>query len=207
MVNSVLLTKRTLCSLISLTFLVCTLSYLKQTDNKKNYNFIAQSLTKSSNEEEKYQPSSTSESSDLIPSSSFTSTTSPATTVKRKPTFYAAISVDTPNGTNSLNNPLTYSILIIFFKMKIGETYRGYDYAFALPLDALAWERVGFRTAVTIVGARCQWENDPALKVILNYLEDRNAVIIFLESKKEYRSMLGQTSRIFLANFEEFPGL
>ena len=42
-----------------------------------------------------------------------------------------------------------------------GESYRSYDYAYNVPLTALAWERIGFRSIVLIIGSRCEWENEP----------------------------------------------
>lgn len=88
-----------------------------------------------------------------------------------------------------------------------GESHRSFDYAFYLPLTALAWERIGFRSVVVIAGSRCEWTNDPALRLILNRLEvDRRAVVIFLETALENRIMIGQTIRIFAANLKDFPG-
>lgn len=95
MVNSVLLVKRTLCVLLSLTVLV---SYLKKADNKNRSNVIPQAITDFSDEKQRILTSSTSEFRDSIPSSSLSSTTPSSTTVKRKPTSYATLSVDTPNG-------------------------------------------------------------------------------------------------------------
>lgn len=85
-------------------------------------------------------------------------------------------------------------------------SYRGYDYAFSLPLTALAWERIGFRSIVIIVGNRCEWDNDPALSLVLSYLEARNkTTIIFIPSQIKYRPMLSQTARIFAHNLPGFP--
>nr|CAH0108971.1 unnamed protein product [Daphnia galeata] len=87
-----------------------------------------------------------------------------------------------------------------------GESYRTYDYAFNLPLTALAWERIGFKSIVLIIGSRCEWENDPTLSLILSYLEARRATVIFVSSPLEYRPTLSQTARAFTVNFPEFPG-
>lgn len=87
-----------------------------------------------------------------------------------------------------------------------GESYRTYDYAFNLPLTALAWERIGFRSVVLIVGSRCEWENDPALSLVLSYLEARRAAVIFVSSPLEYRPTLSQTARAFAVNLPGFPG-
>ena len=81
-----------------------------------------------------------------------------------------------------------------------GESYRSNDYAFFLPLTALAWERLGFRSIVIIAGYRCEWDNDPALSLILSYLEARKATVIFIPSPVENRAMLSQTARIFAHN-------
>jgi hypothetical protein len=87
-----------------------------------------------------------------------------------------------------------------------GESYRSYDYAYNIPLTVLAWERIGFKSIVLIIGSRCEWENDPALKLILLRLEERSGTAIFVESSLEYRTTLSQVARIFVTNFKEFPG-
>lgn len=87
-----------------------------------------------------------------------------------------------------------------------GESYRTYDYAFNLPLTALAWERLGFRSIVLIIGSRCEWENDPTLSLIISYLEARRATVIFVSAPLDYRPTLSQTARAFTVNFPEFPG-
>ncbi|KAI9552265.1 hypothetical protein GHT06_022627 [Daphnia sinensis] len=55
---------------------------------------------------------------------------------ERPPVLYAVFGSSTPNGKN----------------------YRSYDCAFNLPLTALAWGRLGFRSVVLIIGSRCEWE-------------------------------------------------
>ena len=87
-----------------------------------------------------------------------------------------------------------------------GASYRSFDYAFNLPLTALAWERIGFRSIAIIIGSRYEWENDPALSHILSYTEARRATVIFINSPLEYRTALSQTSRLFVFNMKEFPG-
>jgi len=73
-------------------------------------------------------------------------------------------------------------------------------------LTVLAWERIGFKSIVAIIGSRCEWVNDPALRVILNRLEvDRGAAVIFVEAELENRVMLSQTIRIFASNLKDFP--
>lgn len=87
-----------------------------------------------------------------------------------------------------------------------GESYRSYDYVFNLPLTALAWQRIGFRSVVLIIGSRCEWENDPTLSYILMHLEARLASVIFIISPLEHRSKLSQTGRAFAVNLPQFPG-
>jgi hypothetical protein len=87
-----------------------------------------------------------------------------------------------------------------------GESHRSYDYAYNLPLTALAWERIGFKSIVPIIGSRCEWENDPALRLILSRLEERRGTAIFVNSPLEYRTALSQTARIFVTNMKQFPG-
>lgn len=101
-----------------------------------------------------------------------------------EPVLYAVYSASTPNG----------------------ENYRSYDYAFALPLTALAWQRVGFKSVVLVAGKRCEWDNEPPLAHILKLLDDLKAIVIFLESPLRYRTILGQTGRLFVSNLAEFPG-
>ena len=102
---------------------------------------------------------------------------------KPAPNLYAVFCSNTPNG----------------------ESYRSNDYAFLLPLTALAWERIGFRSIVIIAGYRCEWDNDPALSLILSFLEARKATVIFIASPVENRAMLSQTARIFAHNLPGFP--
>jgi hypothetical protein len=102
---------------------------------------------------------------------------------KAPPNLYAVFCSNTPNG----------------------ESYRSNDYAFLLPLTALAWERIGFRSIVIIAGYRCEWDNDPALSLILAFLEARKATVIFIPSPVESRAMLSQTARIFAHNLPGFP--
>lgn len=88
-----------------------------------------------------------------------------------------------------------------------GESYRSYDYAYQLPMAALAWERIGFKSIVLIVGSRCEWDNEPALRHVLTALEARQSVtVIFVSAPLEQRPLLSQTGRIFAANLPEFPG-
>ncbi len=86
-----------------------------------------------------------------------------------------------------------------------GEGYRSYDYAYNLPLTALAWERIGYKSIVLIIGYRCEWENDPALIHVLSHLEERDVKTIFLNSPLKYRTTLSQTARAFAVNIIDFP--
>ena len=104
--------------------------------------------------------------------------------VSEKPVYYAVFCSNTPNGVS----------------------YRTYDYAYNLPLTALAWERIGFKSIAIIIGSRCEWENDPALSVVLSHLEARRATAIFVPAPLEYRTTLSQTARAFAVNLPEFPG-
>lgn len=104
--------------------------------------------------------------------------------LREKPVKYAVFCASTPNGAS----------------------YRSFDYAYNLPLTALAWERIGYKSIVLIIGSRCEWENDPALRLILARLEERRGTTIFIASPLEYRQTLSQAARIFVANMKEFPG-
>lgn len=104
--------------------------------------------------------------------------------VSEKPVYYAVFCSNTPNGVS----------------------YRTYDYAYNLPLTALAWERIGFKSIAIIIGSRCEWENDPALSLVLSHLEARRATALFVSSPLEYRTTLSQTARAFAVNLPGFPG-
>ena len=100
----------------------------------------------------------------------------------RSPEQYAIIACDTPDGTG----------------------HREYDYAFYLPLTALAWQRIGFKCAVLIIGSRKEWEDHAVLRHVLHALESQHAVVVFLNAPTVNRRMLSQTARIFAANINEF---
>jgi hypothetical protein len=120
--------------------------------------------------------------------------------IKKKPIFY---SVKVSKNIQK-DGPVNYAVFCA--TTPNGESYRSYDYAYNIPLTALAWERIGFKSIVLIIGARCEWENDPALRLILSRLEERSGTAIFVKSSLKYRTTLSQLARIFVTNFKEFPG-
>lgn len=81
-------------------------------------------------------------------------------------------------------------------------SHRGFDYAFYLPLTALAWQRIGFKSIILIIGERQYWSDHPVLSFILESLQKLNYVtIFFIAAETENRLMLSQTARLFVANF------
>lgn len=88
------------------------------------------------------------------------------------------------------------------------KSHRGYDYAFYLPLTALAWKRIGFESIVLIIGEKSEWKNNSVLSHVVDTLESLapDVTVLFLPAKIENRVMLSQTARIFMANMDEFPG-
>ncbi len=86
----------------------------------------------------------------------------------------------------------------------VNSTHRGFDYAFYLPLTALAWKRIGFESIVQIIGRKDEWENHPALNFVLDSLKFLNSSIIFIDAKAENRMMMAQTARIFASNMKEY---
>nr|CAH0102665.1 unnamed protein product [Daphnia galeata] len=102
------------------------------------------------------------------------------------------------------DGPISYAVFCT--TTPNGESYRSYDYAYNVPLTALAWERIGFKSIVLIIGSRCEWENDPTLSLILSRLEERSGIAIFVKTSLNYRSTISQMARIFVTNFKEFPG-
>jgi len=95
---------------------------------------------------------------------------------------YAVFSCDTPDGT----------------------AHRKFDYAFYLPLTALAWERIGFKSIVVIIGKRADWTGNAILNHVLEALEWRSAVVMFVDAPPKNRRMLSQTVRLFVANMNEW---
>jgi len=110
------------------------------------------------------------------------------------------------NNNDARNSPSWYAVFSA--STPDGETHRSYDYAFYLPLKALAyWEPIGFKSFVILVGRRCEWDQDPTLKLILSKLDDdRKAIVVFVEAASEHRVMIGQTSRLFATNLDGFQG-
>ena len=70
------------------------------------------------------------------------------------------------------------------------------------PLTALAWERLGFKSLVFIIGTRHKWMGHPVLSYILTNLEEMKSVtIFFIESPLNHQAMISQNIRfvIFIA--------
>jgi hypothetical protein len=70
-------------------------------------------------------------------------------------------------------------------------------FAFYLPLTAMAWQRIGYRSLVVIIGTVDQWRGDPVLSHVLT---SHKAVVVFLKAAEHNSVMISQTSRIFVAN-------
>ena len=85
-----------------------------------------------------------------------------------------------------------------------GTGRRKFDYAFYLPLTALAWERIGFKSIVVIIGRRAEWTGNAILNHVLEALEWRSAVVMFVDAAPNNRRMLSQTVRLFVANMNEW---
>ena len=82
---------------------------------------------------------------------------------------------------------------------------RGLDYVFHLPLTALAWERIGFKCIIPIIGNQTEWRSSPLLSLVLTQLEARKAEILFVEAPKHLHRILSQTARVFAVNVDRFP--
>lgn len=74
------------------------------------------------------------------------------------------------------------------------------EYAFYLPLTVLAWQRIGFRSIVIIVGDIDQWFSDELLHHVLQSALTLDAFIIMLETKMERSVMVSQVSRLFASS-------
>ncbi len=74
------------------------------------------------------------------------------------------------------------------------------NYAFPLPLTALAWKRIGFGSIITLVGDSKKWKTTPVLSHVYSNLRKLNCVLVFLNISEQNEIMLSQTSRLFVAN-------
>ena len=81
-----------------------------------------------------------------------------------------------------------------------GDSIARYNYVFSVPLAILAWKRIGYGTIVLISGDRREWDRDPCLKVIKQYMNDLKAITVFLNVPDDNLIMLSQVSRIYAAS-------
>ena len=72
-----------------------------------------------------------------------------------------------------------------------------FDYAFLLPLTALAWERVGFQSLIILMGTQESWRKCEVKRYIVSHLEERRCQIVYLPSSDESIVSLSQISRLF----------
>lgn len=108
------------------------------------------------------------------------------------------------NQMNPIDEPVKYAIFSA--STPTNESDHTYDYAYNLPLTTLAWERIGFKSIILIVGFRSEWETDPVLNLVLSYLEERRAILLFIETPVQYRTAVGKAGPIFGVNLKGFPG-
>ena len=105
--------------------------------------------------------------------------------VPKRSTQYAVYSCSTPSGGDE----------------------REYDYVFYLPLTALAWQRLGFKNLILIIGTREEWTSNFILNYVLNVLEsERHAEIMFIDAPPVSRIFISQTSRLFVSHMDQFRG-
>ena len=72
-----------------------------------------------------------------------------------------------------------------------------YDAAFYLPLTALVWERLGFKSIVILIGSRETWNRSKVHQHILHYLIQRRCELVYVENVKERSSILRDVSKLF----------
>ena len=72
-----------------------------------------------------------------------------------------------------------------------------YQYAFPLPLTALAWNRIGYKSIVVLVGRKDVWTGKPQAKLIVDKLLELDACVVFMEASETSQTMISQVSRIF----------
>ena len=87
---------------------------------------------------------------------------------------------------------------VIFGSTLLSDVGHEYKYAFPLPLTALAWNRVGYRSIVVLVGTQDLWMTKPAGKLIYDKLQAQKAVVVFLDASDDSQTMISQVARIFI---------
>ena len=80
-------------------------------------------------------------------------------------------------------------------------TKNALNYAFDLPLTALAWKRIGYESLVLLIGSIQQWTSSEPFNQILSYLREKASVVVFFEAEPQNAVMLSQVLRLFVANF------
>ena len=75
-----------------------------------------------------------------------------------------------------------------------------------MPLTVLAWERLGFKSIVPLIGSRQEWSDSPVLQFIVSHLTARRATVLYVDSPRAYSSLLSQNVRLFVTNLDGFPG-
>ena len=79
-----------------------------------------------------------------------------------------------------------------------------FNYAFYLPLTALAWERIGFESVILIAGSKSEWDQSEAAAYILRHLEERKCIVKFIESNEMNQLSISQIARLFAYKFDTF---
>ena len=80
------------------------------------------------------------------------------------------------------------------------ENGRSPGYAFYLPMTALAWKRIGFRSIVVLAGEIGNWDTDKVLHHIKELVLELNGLVILLPTSNDRSVMVSQVSRIYVAD-------
>ena len=73
-------------------------------------------------------------------------------------------------------------------------------YSFYLPITALAWKRIGFRSIVVLVGDVDMWDTDKGLQYIKELLLELKGLVMLLPTSSNRSVMVSQVSRIYAAD-------
>ena len=120
-------------------------------------------------------------------------------------------SSNTESQTPKITRQIRIKKVEVMGKIKLGKKYAVFsaafgtknalNYAFDLPLTALAWKRIGYESLVVLVGSIQQWKSSELFDQVLSYLRQKASVVIFLEAEPQNAVMLSQVLRLFVSSF------
>lgn len=120
------------------------------------------------------------------------------------PDKYVVYSCSTPSDTLRSFDYAFYLVSVLYFQFKLHFSRANIIMVIInQPLTALAWERLGFKSFIILIGNRSEWEEHLVLAHVLDYLSQRNATYIFLNAPHAQRVTVSQIVR-YISNLNSF---